>query len=225
MENAEDKIEEVNLDKHIEFETKYRVEGNLIYEFKKLVESLDEPYKFVYVQGPDYYFTKEDGSFLRYRKAENDKRAEVTMKEKPVGARHNIKRKEVNWRVDNTKYETIHEGALMQGYSYNFKIRKMCHIYNFKEATLVFYTVEDENNKLDHFIEIELDESTIHMLTESQAWDKIRKYETILAPLGITHRNRLTKSLYEMYVKGNDDEKIRDSSIQQNERKQEKSNS
>ena len=52
-----------------------------------------------------------------------------------------------------------------------------------------------------HFIEIELDEASIHHLTVDQAMEKIRKYEAILAPIGISHRNRLTKSLFEMYVK------------------------
>ena len=37
--------------------------------------------------------------------------------------------------------------------------------------------------------------------------DKIRKYEKVLEPLGITHRNRLTKSLYEMYVRDIEDDK------------------
>ena len=194
---------------HTEFESKYRVDGDKIYEFKKIVENLDG-YNFLYIQGPDYYFTKEDGSFLRYRKAENDNknRAEVTMKEKPEDAKNNIIRKEVNWRVDKTPYNTIKAGALMQGYDYNFRIWKMCHIYNFKDATVVFYTVKDDNEKLDHFIEIEVDEDTIHKLTEKEAWMVIEKYEAIFEPLGITYRNRLRKSLYEMYVKDIYKEKV-----------------
>ena len=189
------------LDKHTEFETKYRVNGNIIFDFKKIIESIEDSCKFLYVQGPDIYFTKEDGSFLRYRKGEGEKRAEITMKEKQEGSKYNIKRKEVNWRVDPTPYDTIYEGALMQGYKYNFRIKKFCHIYIFKDACVVFYTVEDERCKLDHFIEIELNEETIHTLTEEEAWEGIKKYEKILEPLGITHRSRLMKSLYEMYVK------------------------
>lgn len=194
-------IKEEKIEKFTEFETKYRVEGSQIYKFKEIVEQLEGDYKFVYAQGPDWYYTKEDGSFLRYRKADNEKRAEVSFKEKPEGAKNNIQRKEINWRVDVTDKEAIHEGALMQGYEFNFKIWKLCHIYNFKEATLVFYTVKDENAKLDHFVEIELNEETIHKITEEEAWEKIRKYETILEPLGITYRNRLNKSLFEMYRK------------------------
>lgn len=185
---------------HTEFESKYKVDGDKVYQFKDLVEKIGGS-KFIYVQGPDFYFTKKDNSFLRYRKAENETRAEVTMKEKPADAKNNIIRKEVNWRVDKTPYETIREGAIMQGYDYNFKIHKLCHIYNFKDATVVFYTVRDDIDKLSHFIEIEVDEDSIHTLTESQAWEVIEKYEAILAPLGITYRNRLKKSLYEIYIK------------------------
>lgn len=197
-------MEEVksNLPKYTEFETKYRVDGKDVYNFKKLVENLEGDYKFTYAQGPDYYFTKKDGSFMRYRRAETEKRAEITMKEKPSGAKHNVNRKEVNWRVDySLSYHDIYEGAMMQQYDFNFEISKMCHIYKFKEVTLVYYTVRDDKSKINHFIEIELDEESIHKLTEEEAWDKIRKYEKILEPLGITYKNRLTKSLYEMYVK------------------------
>lgn len=194
--------EKKTLPRHTEFETKYRVSGSDVYDFKQLVEKMEEEYKFVYVEGPDYYFTKQDGSFMRYRRAETDKYAEITMKAKPEGAKHNVKRKEVNWRVDHRlSYDDIHAGAMMQQYEYNFQIWKMCHIYKFKDVTLVYYTVRDEKGKIDHFVEIELDEDTIHKYTEEEAMDRIRKYERSLEPLGITHNKRLTKSLYEMYVK------------------------
>jgi adenylate cyclase class IV len=191
------------MQKHTEFETKYRLDGDKVFEFKEIVETLDQPYDFIYIQGPDWYYTKPDGSFLRYRKAENDKsgRAELTMKTKPDGASSNILRKEVNLRVDKNKFDTVEEFAKMLGYDFNFKIWKMCHIYNFKDATLVFYTVRDDKGVMTHFAEIEVDEESIHKLTESEAKGVIKKYETILAPLGITYRHRLNKSLYEMYVK------------------------
>jgi adenylate cyclase class IV len=196
---------------HTEFETKYRLDGDKVFEFKEIVETIDEPYDFVYVQGPDWYYTKPDGSFLRYRKAENDKsnRAELTMKAKPEGTSSNILRKEVNLRVDKNKFGTVEEFAKMLGYDFNFKIWKMCHIYRFKDATLVFYTVRDDKGVMTHFAEIEVDEDTIHKLTESEAWDVVRKYERVLAPLGITHRHRLNKSLFEMYVKDIYSEKIK----------------
>ena len=153
-----------NLDPHTEFETKYKVEGSVEQDFKTLVMGFTKELgklEFIYAEGPDHYYIKPDDSFLRYRKAINDKQSWVTMKEKPKGAGHNIKRKEVNWRVDNTPTETIHEGALMQGYTLNFKIYKVCHIYKFKEVTFVFYRVVGEDNRPVHFIEIELDEARL----------------------------------------------------------------
>lgn len=189
------------MEKHTEFETKYRLEGDKLFEFKQLIESLDEPYDFTYIQGPDWYYTKDDGSFIRYRKSENDKsgRAELTMKTKPTGSSHNILRKEVNLRVDKNNFCTIEEFIKMLGYNFNFKIWKMCHIYRFKDATVVFYTVRDNSESMTHFIEIEVDEDNIHNITEEEAWNIIRKYERVLMPLGINHRHRLNKSLFEMY--------------------------
>lgn len=209
MDNIEE-IKKENLPQYTEFETKYRVDGDQIYVFKQIVENLNEPYDFLYIQGSDHYFVRDDERFARYRKAENDKtsRAEVTFKLKPVGAKNNIQRKEYNWRVDKTPFTEITEGLEDQGYKFNFKIWKMAHIYKFKEATLVFYTVKDEKDKMDHFIEIELDEAGIHTLTIDEAMDRIRKYESALAPIGISHRSRLTKSLFEMYVKDVKSEKM-----------------
>jgi adenylate cyclase class IV len=193
-----------NLESFTEFETKYRTEGDKVYQFKQIVETLPEKGSFIYVQGPDVYFTKgKQDMFARYRKAEHDKsgKAWLTFKRKPDGAKTNIKRKEYNWRVDSTPFSEIQEGIEAQGYRLNFQIYKMCHIYKFSDATLVFYTVRKNGKEdLDHFIEIEVDEKTISSYTEEQAYDVVRKYEEILAPIGITHRHRLTKSLFEMYV-------------------------
>ena len=193
-----------------EFETKYCLDGDKVFEFKQLIENLNEQYDFLYVQGPDFYYTKPDGSFLRYRKADNDKtgRAELTMKSKSAGSSNNIIRKEINLRVDKNNFNTIEEFASMLGYVFNFKIWKMCHIYKFKDATLVFYTVRDQNSEMTHFIEIEIDEDLIPKLTEEEGWNIIRKYEKELSPLGITHRHRLNKSLFEMYVQNIHEDKV-----------------
>jgi hypothetical protein len=201
------------LSKHTEFETKYRIEGSKIFEFKELIAKMNKPYEFLYFEGPDTYYTRPDGSFLRYRKGATDKngRAEVTLKQKRVGSANNNIRKEVNWRVDKTPLETIEEGAKMMGFEFNFKIYKMGHIYFFDDANIVFYTVMSEDKDTQHFVEIELDEEKIHKLNEDQAWAIIRQYEAILEPLGITYRNRLNKSLFEMYYKEpKKDEKVLD---------------
>lgn len=189
-----------------EFETKYRVEPHLLTEFKALVNGLQNLKGFIYVEGPDYYFTKPDGSFARYRRPSHgldNGRSEVTIKVKPEGAKNNIMRKEVNWRVDITPEDSIREGLMLMGYKPNFSIFKACHIYNLDDATLVFYQVYDTTDgkpgKTDSFVEIEIDEHLVSSLTQEQAMALIVKYEKILEPIGLTPQKRLRKSLFEMY--------------------------
>lgn len=191
-----------------EFETKYRVEPHYLTEFKRIMETLTGLSKFIYVEGPDYYFTKPDGSFARYRRPSHgldNGRSEVTIKVKPEGAKNNIIRKEVNWRVDLTGEDAIREGLRLMGYKPNFSIWKSCHIYNFHDATLVFYTVYDTTDgkasRADNFVEIEVDEDKVSSMTEQQAWEVILKYEKALADVGLTPQKRLRKSLFEMYYR------------------------
>jgi len=196
---------ETKLANFVEFETKYRIEPQVLTQFKELLDNTEGLKKFIYVEGPDVYYTKAEG-FARYRKASHgldNNRAEVTLKVKPVGAKNNIIRKEVNWRVDETPKEAIAEGLMEMGFKFNFSIWKSCHIYNLEDATLVFYTVYDTTDgkspKTDNFIEIEVCEELAPTLSESEAWQIIVKYEKLLEPLGITPQKRLRKSLFEMY--------------------------
>ena len=188
------------LEKFTEFETKYKVESDTQYPFKDLVEKLPELKEFVYVEGPDIYWTKGADNFQRYRKATNDSsgKAWLTNKFKTSDANNN-QRLEHNIRVDKTPFEEVRSFVESMGYKYNFEIHKACHIYKFKDATLVYYSVRDERGARNFFVEIEVDEATIHKLTEEEAWDVIKKYEKVLEPIGISPQKRMRKSLFEMY--------------------------
>lgn len=184
-----------------EVEVKFKVEEGSLNEWKQLVEGL-EGWQHIYVQSDDIYYTKGD-EFLRYRfdpKHEGE-RSELTYKAK-LNDQHNMVRKEVNLRVDPNTPETIKVFANNLGFKKNFQISKYVHIYRFEDVTLPFYTVIDESGERKTFLEIEINEEKIHDLTEDECWDIIRKYEAILAPLGIRHNKRLKKSLFEMYRKG-----------------------
>lgn len=189
-----------------EFETKYRTEIGLLIPFKRLVEA-QEGHEFRYVQGPDHYFTKPLSPFLRLRVAQyaplDGKRfIQLTSKSKAESAKNNVQRREPNLSLSGNNMEEIYNFIDMMGYKFNFRIWKSCHIYNFQDATVVFYTViEDGTNKEAHFIEIEVTEETIHHLTEQQAWEVIAKYERLLAPVGVSPQKRLRNSLYDMYHK------------------------
>lgn len=184
--------------KFTEFETKFRVDGDLLYVFKNLMETKEGLRGFLYVQGPDYYYTHADGSFIRYRKAEHrsDDEAELTMKKKQAVG-NNIIRTEVNLKVDSNDLETVEAFCNLLGYKFNFKIHKYCHIYKFDDALVCFYSVKNEKAEWDHFLEVEVEPEL--SLTEEEGWSIIRKWETVLAPLGISPQKRLKKSLFETY--------------------------
>lgn len=190
-----------------EFEVKFRIDGEKLFQWKDLVSSLDGLKEFIYAESDDIYYTRDLGAnvdyeFIRYRfsTTTKERRAELTIKSK-THDNNNIKRSETNIRVDGNDKFFIESFVNGLGFTKNFRIRKPgVHIYRFKDATLPFYTVMDENDKVEHFIEIEVNEDIIHNLTEKDAWDIIRKYEEILKPLGITAQNRLRLSLFEMYA-------------------------
>lgn len=227
----------VTVAKHTEFETKYRVDPATLTEFKQIADSLRPP-KFIYVEGPDTYYTNEHITkkleafgetlseknkeaflqviddtvgafppFMRYRRPSHGldgDRKELTTKYKQSGSKNNIQREEKNIRVDNVDEDTIMKFVSDLGYKLNFSIWKTCHIYNFEDATIVFYSVYDTTNggkasKVDTFVEIEVNEETISTKTEKEAWGIIEKYETILAPVGLSAKSRLRRSLFEMY--------------------------
>jgi adenylate cyclase class IV len=195
-----------------EFEVKFRVDEGKLNDWKQIMRDYKKQnpteYKdFVYVDSDDVYYTREssnpdiDYEFVRYRFSENEKRAELTTKRKLKDS-NNIIRKEQNVRVDQNSRDTINEFVTDGlGYKYNFTITKYVQIYVFKDATLPWYTVVDEKGNRDTFVEVEVDEQLLHKITEEEAWAIINKYEKILEPLGITPRNRLRKSLFEMYKK------------------------
>lgn len=199
-------MENSKIPKFTEFETKYRLSLTDFPSFTLVMESIPGLVNFLFARGPDHYFSRPDGSLGRYRVAQfatnEGKFAQWTVKEKREGAKDNVFRFETNWRIDNTPEEEVYAGALKMGYRFNFKITKQCHIYEYEDATVVFYSVRElTSTQEDYFLEIEVKEETIHNLTEKEAWGVIEKYERLLAPTGINAHKRIRKSLYELYRK------------------------
>lgn len=182
-----------------EVEVKFRVDEKILNDWKLLVEKIEGLKQHIYTESDDVYYVKGD-EFLRYRASNREKRAELTYKLKTKNG-NNIVRQEVNLRVDNNESDLVEKFTNLLGFQKNFIIKKFVQIYKFDDATLPFYTVIDENGKRDTFIEIEVNESKMENLTEDECWNIIRKYEELLAPLGITPQKRLKLSLFEMYKK------------------------
>lgn len=202
-----EEIKEEKLPPYTEFETKYYSELSILPTFQKIAKSIPDCRKFLYTEGPDEYNIRPDSPlFLRFRMTEHPVSTpqfkQLTIKGRPKGAKNNIKRKEPNLDVSVNSPEEIREFIAEAGFTFNFKIWKACHIYDFDDATIVFYTVKQEGSDEEiYFIEIEVDEKTIHNLTEKEAWTVIKKYETILAETGINANKRIPRSLFEMFRK------------------------
>jgi len=189
--------------KYLEIEVKYSADNIDRMLFKDIAKKL-QPKSFVYAESSDIYYTKGD-EFLRFRMpmendmgGDRDKRSELTFKKKHT-EKNNIVRTEVNLRVDLNKPELVHAFCEGIGYRKNFSIYKMCDIYFYEDAVLVYYSVVDENGKHASFLEIEANEDAD--FSQEQAKEVLQKYEKHLLPLGITAQNRKKLSLFEMYVK------------------------
>lgn len=190
---------EVSNKKFLEIETKYYADEIDRLKFKELAMKL-EPKKFLYVESTDVYYSKDD-DFVRWRMAPasgGSKRSELTIKKKLISA-NNVVRTEVNLRVDQNEEDTIKAFCEALNYSKNFSIYKMCDIYYYDDADIVFYSVIDEQGKTSNFLEIEVDETLD--ITEEQAKEILVKYEKLLAPLGLSPQKRMKKSLWELYRK------------------------
>jgi len=184
----------------LEIETKYDASEINRLDFKNLVESF-APQSFVYVESSDIYYINSAGLFLRYRmpaKNLNDSRAELTPKIKHI-QQNNVVRTEPNLRVDGNDPQRVKSFCNSIGFTENFSIYKMCDIYHYEDATLVYYVVKDEDGEYSSFVEIEVKEDI--GIGQEEGMAIIQKYEKLLSPIGISAQKRKRLSLFEMYRK------------------------
>lgn len=210
-----------DLPDHLEFEVKHRFDHADLFKYKQLLERQPGVKDFLYVEGPDHYYTHPDwfykanpqydpeGTFVRFRKPSyglDNGRKEVTWKYKLLESKNNIQRTEHNWRVDSVPDENIRQALVDAGAVFNFSIVKACHIYMLEDATVVFYTVwdttDDKSSKPESFLEIEINEEKVKGMAEKDAWAIIEKYEALMEPFGVSARSRLKRSLFGMYKRG-----------------------
>src|SRR5579884_3468969 len=182
-----------------EIEFKYDAAGIEMAKFEELVEALPNIRKKMMVSSYDDYFTNTEGNFIRYRY--HDGRGELTIKRK-VNDKNNNERIEVNVPTAGDNLKTVTAFVDLLSYKHNFGIYKTCKIYWVDKVVVVYYVVYDKELKeLRRFIEIEADED-LQWAIEQEAWDEIAKYEKLFEPLGITPKNRLRKSLFEIFRRG-----------------------
>jgi len=186
-----------------EIELKYDAESISREDFLNLIDSLstNTPLnKVVNVSSYDTYFVNDDGDFIRYRWTDNH--GELTIKRKTSHLNNN-ERIEVNLPTDGGNMKTVSAFCSLLGYKPNFEIFKTCNIFWIDRVVLVYYVVYDKELKeLRRFIEIEADEDQ-KWLNEEEAWNQVVKYEKLFESLGITPKNRLRKSLFEIFKQPN----------------------
>jgi adenylate cyclase class IV len=180
-----------------EIEFKYDAQDVSMYEFVSLIESLPV-HKKMMVSSYDDYFTDSIGNFIRYRYT--DAGGELTIKRK-TSDKNNNERIEVNLPTAGDNLKTVSAFVDLLGYKHNFGIYKICKIYWVNKAVIVYYVVYDKEMKeLRRFIEIEANEDE-SWASEQDAWAEIQQYEKLLEPLNIKPKNRLKKSLFELFRK------------------------
>jgi adenylate cyclase class IV len=200
--------EEPKLPRFTEFETKYLTNIDMLDTFKKITESLPNLVSFQYAEGPDYFFDNPllPDTFVRFRRGtypdkDGQYYQQLTSKTKTAGATSNRKRKEPNLMILGGSIEEAYEFIESIGFKYTHSIKKDCHIYNYPDCCLVFYSVKTESmSEPERFVEIEVDEATIHNLTQTEAMRVIEKYEKILSSIeGVSAKKRLKLSLRDRY--------------------------
>ncbi len=181
-----------------EIETKYYADDIGLDQFEALVNNIAKPRDKMMVSSYDDYFVNKKDEFIRYRFTDN--RGELTIKRKMTD-KNNNERIEVNLSTEGDNFSAVEEFCNLLGYKHNFGIYKTCRIYWVDKVVLVWYVVYDKQMKeLKRFIEIEADEH-LEWESEEQAWEEVTKYEKMFEPLGITPRNRVRKSLFELFLK------------------------
>lgn len=186
-----------------ELEYKYNASDVSVKDFEKLMHEMLFNDK-IEVSSWDVYFTHKDKMeyFQRYRMSGDV--PELTKKRKVKGS-NNWERVEVDLPLDPKRVTEDKVKAFLEldGYEKNFKIYKTCFIYNFDYINTVWYAVYDESmNEKGRFVEIEVNKDKIEELGgEEKAFERLKETEQKLSVLGITPQRRLRKSLFEMFVK------------------------
>lgn len=145
-----------------------------------------------------YYFNSVNGQFRRFRNSDSP---ELTLKIKH-STQNNFIRTEIDLPLDPERLtvEIVDEYLAYEGYFLNFSIYKECCIFLLDSIIYSFYSVWDENLKfLDSFIEIEVNKEFISQNGEQAAREELQKAENYLSKFGISFKNRLVKSLFELY--------------------------
>jgi len=184
------------MENFFECEYKYRSDDVSLEDFRALMKELPIV-KNMDVSSWDLYYTKDDDKFQRFR---NGTTPELTKKVK-IKQSNNWERIEVDLPLDPARIseEIVRAYVEIDGYKENFKLYKTCSIYWLDNVNFVYYIVYDKNMKEQgRFIEVEVNKDKVTELGDG-VMALLNDYEKLLSKLNITHKNRLKKSLFEIF--------------------------
>ncbi len=192
---------------YLEVEYKYKLPNKTDFnKFRDFVFTLIKKPELGYcsqklgIWSSDHYFSKND-DFLRYRTMFNSVTSpELTIKKK-LHKDSISSRVEVNLLTTST-YGDIEEFAKLLKYKFDFSLNKHYDIWAFEDVHLSHYSVEvinvcDVNYKFprkQHFVEVEVCDCPVVSYSAI-----LNKWEKLLKPFGITKKERVDKSLFDMY--------------------------
>lgn len=187
-----------------ELEYKYKADNISYPDFETIMNTLKIE-KQDNISSWDYYFTdskKQDEGFIRFR--DSTISPELTRKIK-TQQQNNFVRMEIDLPLDKTKINLKTITYFLQSIDYheNFRIYKNCQVFWLDSVNYVYYTVYGkEGNKLNCFIEVEVNKAKMHSLGMEQAQQILDKATKPLQNLGLSSQNRMKRSLYELYKVG-----------------------
>jgi adenylate cyclase class IV len=156
------------------------------------------------VYGWDVYYSKSGPSlakadFIRFRMGDDP---QLTTKIKTTSG-DNFERIETDVplrKINKEDLESFVSSFVSTvGYKENFRIFKKCTIYYLQKTDIVFYDIYDKDmNHVNSFVEIEVRKDK-KIKSSAEAFELINKLEKKLKKLGISKKDRTTKSLWEMY--------------------------
>lgn len=185
-----------------ELEYKYLAGGITLKAFEALANSL-KPIDTLTIGSWDLYYEGTNKAlpfdFFRYRQGSSP---ELTIKIK-LDSKNNNNRIEydipLNPNASEKDVEAVIAGFVgLLGFEFNVRIYKYCSIYFYEKTSLVYYTVQDEEmREIGRYVEVEANKKYPFASTE-EAWETVVELEKTLEPLGITAKNRMRKSQWEI---------------------------
>lgn len=182
-----------------EFELKYDGTAISLQKFQEFAQS-NKPLKILEVASWDTYYGSNNPSsefeFIRFRQGPAP---ELTIKKK-LDPKNNNKRVEIDVPLDPNRVtpETIESFCNQMGFTYSFKLYKVCFIYFYEKIDIVYYTTADaEMKERGRFVEVEARKDYPYETPEA-AWEEVKAFEQKLSSLGITPQHRMRKSQWEL---------------------------